>query len=380
MADQFGESVLLLKTSDTELKAGLRRAESAVVDSNARMNASINGVKGSMAAMGHVSKNAAGGLALAGAAAGAVGGKAGQAITPVISLGSALLGLSGPIAVIVGAVAVLGTAIVAAFNVQRISDWIFGVEEAEEKLKALQGRLKQQEVDIGKEVKRQQDRLKIAKGLIVASDTIGNKKIREATKAAEAAEAEKAVTDSVNARIEALDKEFLIITGQRKEHEFITNAMEREKFLALEKAKAEKAAADEVARQRQLKMDILAAEGPQNIEEARHELNELLRKELRAADILARRQQAFKDILPALNREQADFLKNAFDLNVKPEFKGAGGRSSGISSSAFTDISAIGTIESDNRDKKRNELLQEIAAANQRMARVIEKNPGVLNN
>ena len=199
MVDTFGESILLIKADDDDLKAGLKRAESAVVTSNAKMNKSFTGLKSTTAALGAVGSRTASAMGTVGAAAGVIGGQAGAAIGPVAGLAGAIGGLAAPILGIAAAAAALGAILVAAFKPSIITNWLSGVTEANKQLKEGEARLKAQRDEITKLVRLQERRLQIAKGLAVASDFIGNSAVRAATKAAEAVELAKAHKVSTDA-------------------------------------------------------------------------------------------------------------------------------------------------------------------------------------
>ncbi len=390
MAETFGESILLIKADDAALKTGLKNAESAVVSSNAKMNKSMTGLKSTTAALGAVGSRTASAMGTVGAAAGVVGGATGAAIAPVAGLAGAIGGLAAPVLGVAAAVAVLGAILVAAFKPSIITDWLFGVKEANEQLKEGQQRLKAQRDEITKLVRLQEQRLQIVKGIAVASDFISNTAVRNATKAAEAALAAKAhkastdaIADATAARVIALQQETSILKGTAKAHDFIKNAMEREAVLARDKARSEQLATEAVKAQAQIRRDARAAEGPQTGEAARLELTKQIAKNERASVVLARRRVALESALARgiITRKEAEKISGQFGLgrdSTKPADFTQGGRSAGVLSRSFTDIASIGQAGGSGT-KKRESQLAELIRVGERTVRAVENSGEVLN-
>lgn len=387
MADKFGEVILLVKADDTQLKATLLNDESVVIASQAKMQASLDKTKVSMGALSFAGGETSASLGVVGASISLIGGQAAAAIVPVVGLATAINSLSASFAVAVIAVGAIGVVIAEAFNIGGLRDWLQGLGEAKERLKEQQTKLKDQEQSIRKLVVAQEQRLKILKGEAIASDFISNTQLQIATKAAEAAESAKiskvareAEAATTVARIIALDRQLLILTGERKEHEFIKNAMEREAFLALKKATAMKAAADAAKAEAKAKRDTRAAEGPGSLAAADVELTSTLALIKRERLILGRRRSvlALEARRLGLSKRQIQAVSDKLGLGLGTgtfETVGTSGASGGRSARGFTDIASISGAGGGPDSKRERQLEQLIDVGEKTLLATRENKP-----
>jgi len=341
----FGETVLAVRADDSELRATLAKDETFVRESSAKMQGSLNSLSVSTQTVA-VSADAAGnsfitfltGLSLVTAVLNLLPGKLGAAASKVSILSLALKGL-GKFALPVAAVGAALSAIAALVFRQDISDFFFGLDEAEKKALELQALL-------DKKIEDNAAKLKAAR--------------------AEQARLEAEAAKQLAERIKLLDQEIAVLQGKAKATDFIVDREERERTIRRDTLEIEK----QIAEQRRAE---LRAQGPGTAVEALLDIQGALRLEEARQQGLELLDRLTKNLLRVgeITREQFDLLRDRFFLDPPKQAREQAQppRVGGIPITQFTDIAAFGRSAVDpgaKRDEARNKKLDTIITLQRR--------------